>query len=765
MAKVVVFPVGTGEKRYTCNGVLEINGTPARMLDSLLKSMDGDGVYSQGVWNIWAAGPADPDADVIDESWLNGGISFKRGASKNEKINTASGTYINPLDYWAATGFPSVSIPDYVDEDQEELTADLVLNFCTSGFQAQRMGRLAIERSRNGMVVTYPCNLKALQVKVNEVRKVNNALLGWNEKLFRVLDWQFSMTGGINLTLGEYNGAIYDIPSSDLRPIPTPDPTNLPDPWTVPAPTGLTPAESLYATNVASVIMCRVDLSWIQPSVGITLYEIEQNSGSGWLSVGQSPLETCTLWDVQPGAQQFRVRAVNGLGVKSAWSTLNYTVLGKTAPPSDVTGLQIAVVRGQMLISWAAVPDLDANAYEIQLGTVWDAPGNAILVQDYSGTSYPWTPDRTGTISFLIKAKDTSSNYSTNATHLNYVVVAPGPVIGMYQKVIDNIVELHWEQGTVGSFPIDYYELYRGTDFATAVSLGKKYVTADLRSEDLAGSYKYWVVAVDIAGLRSAEAGIYAKVDQPPDYVLHDQRDLIWANGTLVNAVVEGTELVVPVNTTETFQAHFTSPGYSTPQDQINAGKPIFIQSGMTAGSYEEIIDYGAGSPVVIPSVKVTLTVTRITIAGTVTVTPTLYSSTDGSTWTNLGNVYETLAQNFRFLKVHLDIATADNGILRIQQATVKLDVKERNLVTTMNVTDIVSDGTLITFASLGIAPIDVKGITAVAPYTGNATNDPIDARINFTDTPNPTSFKVLAWNKSVARVAVNGVTVTIRYT
>lgn len=417
MAKVMVFPVGTGEKRYTCNGVLEINGTPARMLDSLLKSMDGDGVYSQGVWTIWAAGPADSEADVIDESWLNGGISFKRGATKNEKVNTAGGTYINPDDYWAATGFPSVSIEAYVDEDQEELTADLSLNFCTSGFQAQRMGRLAIERSRSGMVVTYPCNLKALQVKVNEVRKVSNALLGWNEKLFRVLDWQFSMMGGINLTLGEYNPAIYDIATGDMQPIPTPDPTTLPDPWTVAAPADLTVTESLYATNVASMIMVRADLEWTQPTIGVTLFEVEQNYGAGFFPVGQSPTEALTLWDVQIGPQQFRVRAVNGLGVKSEWSTLNYPVLGKQAPPPPVDLFLFSKQPGgaRQFVWRLFSPPLDMAGYLIRYAKTFGATWPDMLPL-HSGTllASPYETNQLsiGDYTFGICSIDTTGNVS-----------------------------------------------------------------------------------------------------------------------------------------------------------------------------------------------------------------------------------------------------------------------------------------------------------------------------------------------------------------
>lgn len=343
MAKTVVFPVIEGEKLYTCNGVLEINGPPARMLDQLLKSMDGDGVYSQGVWNIWAAGPATPETDVIDESWLNGGISFKRGSNKNEKINTVGGTYVNPLDYWAATGFPTVAIPDYIAEDQEELTADLTLNFCTSGFQAQRMARLAIERSRSGMVVNYPCNLKALQVKVNEVRKVSNSLLGWDQKLFRVLDWQFTIAGGVLLTLGEENPDMYDIPGSSLQPLPTPDPTTLPDPWTVTPPSSLTLTPRIYDYNSGTATRVDLDLSWTAGGPGQLQYELQYrivgDTWSGIILVGADTLYT--LPTLAAGNYEVRLRGVNSIGAQSVWVQAERAVpLPDTTVP-NVSGLEI----------------------------------------------------------------------------------------------------------------------------------------------------------------------------------------------------------------------------------------------------------------------------------------------------------------------------------------------------------------------------------------------------------------------------------------
>ena len=509
-----------------------------------------------------------------------------------------------------------------------------------------------------------------------------------------------------------------------------------------------------------------------------------------WQYGGESTTGAETLLPCQP-LETYRVKIVslNNLALplpENMCPIQSISTLGKTAPPADVTGLQAELTRGQMRIHWNANADVDLAGYEIQIGTVWDDPANKVLVQGYAGTSYAWTPDRTGVISILAKAIDTSSNYSTAETRLDYTISGPGIVATLTQQVIDNIVELKWSAASAGSFPIDYYELWKGNDFATSELLGRKYSTFDLLQESVAGTYKYWIRAVDVAGLAGTETGVYAAVNQPPDYVLIDTQNLVFSECTLVNALVENDQVVLPVNTTITFEDHFinnpdtTLEPWASPQDQVDDGYPLYGQPGPASASIERIIDYGA----LIPSSKLTMSVTRIQLVGNVVFTPEIFVGvgvtsdrddikSDSSIvtcdsdiiWVSLGNTYEAAAKNFRFIKYRLVITTDDGGIATIQQINTKLDVKRKTLVTnTINVSDTTGDGTEVSFSSLGIDPIDVVGIVAEAPYTGNATNDPIKALINFTDVANPVGFKVIAWNKSGVRVAVNDVTATITY-
>lgn len=425
------FPTA-GEKRYRCNGYLGLDSTPADLLGQILRTMDGGACYSQGQWSIWAAGPAEPEEEVIDESWLNGAISFKLGSNKNERYNTATGTYTNPDDHWADTGFPAVVIPAYVDEDQEELTIDLQLNMCTSGFQAQRQARLAIERSRRGLVVTYPCNLKALEVKVNEVRKVSNQLLGWDEKLFRVLDWQHSMKGGIILTLGLEDPDIYNIPGSSLQPLPIPALTNLPDPWTVPPPTNLEVVDSIYQ-GLNGTVDSRAIVTWVAPATPyepeydlvvlrittVNLYPGMTIERQEFVASYTTRSTTYNVDGLPPDKYKFWVRARNSLGATSSLSIKVAWIYGKTASPANLTDFNVSFQRGLAYLSWSPATDLDVkiggaivvNHSPLTEGVTW---GNSTQVDRVPGTATSTVVmAQSGT--YLAKAEDSSGNLSAVA--------------------------------------------------------------------------------------------------------------------------------------------------------------------------------------------------------------------------------------------------------------------------------------------------------------------------------------------------------------
>ena len=101
------------------------------------------------------------------------------------------------------------------------------------------------------------------------------------------------------------------------------------------------------------------------------------------------------------------------------------------------------------------------------------------------------------------------------------------------------------------------------------------------------------------------------------------------------SAIVQGNGYLLPVNTTENWSQHFSSRSWTTPQDQINAGYPIFIQPAASSGYYEEVYDCETQ----LGNRQIVIDYAGSVIASTVTITTDISVSTDNITYTTYSNV------------------------------------------------------------------------------------------------------------------------------
>jgi len=233
-------------------------------------------------------------------------------------------------------------------------------------------------------------------------------------------------------------------------------------------------------------------------------------------------------------------------------------------------------------------------------------------------------------------------------------------------------------------------------------------------------------------------------VNQPPDYQLQfDQNSAFGGTRTNV-AAFDGGQLAT-VSLTETWEQHFVSRGWNTPQDQINAGFPIYAQPSTTSGSYEEVIDYGT----LLGSTKITATLTAAPVSGTVTTTPTISVSATSASgpWTNYPGLSSVFVTNFRWARIRYDFAsTGGDDLIIITGLNVRFDVKLKNDSGFVNAVSTDVGGTIVNF---NIPFVDVHSITLSPKGTA--------ARIavyDFTDVPNPTSFRVLLFDTAGNRVS-----------
>ena len=333
---------GSGlENRYTCNGTVDLSALPLDVLDALLSAMDGTRVYAGGVWKIYAGAPISEWVQV-DESWLNGGFSFSRG-DKSGKINTIKATYIDPAENYAVKDLPPLSDASYIEEDGgEELIENLPLNYTASSAGAQRMAQITLRRSRKGLSVKYPCNLKALRLEPNMGIRLCNDRLGWVDKEFRLVDWAFSLTGGIDLALAEEDSTIYNWGTSNYTATTTPGDAGVVDQ----VPGGTTTQD--IADGIAA------DTGGITIGGTATLQSADYTAGtSGWSLNGDGTAEL-----IAPSFGQMKITPEGGIAVLLTNLTGSASVKGTLVKASSTSG-GVAVNPADIPVAFGVIYEND----------------------------------------------------------------------------------------------------------------------------------------------------------------------------------------------------------------------------------------------------------------------------------------------------------------------------------------------------------------------------------------------------------------------
>lgn len=395
----------------------------------------------------------------------------------------------------------------------------------------------------------------------------------------------------------------------------------------------------------------------------------------------------------------FYVKAIDSSGNYSLNPT---TVSYVSEPVKNVSYItynyaDTALTSATVTLNWNDVIDseFDVASYEITYnGTTKIVKANTITV------TADWVGDRLFTIKTIDVHGNKSTGYSQSVTKAR-----PNPVTDARAQVIDNTVMLYWNLPQRTSLPIDHVLIKKGTDWNTAVSIGDKKGAFTTITEIVGAEYTYWLAAVDTDGIESDPVAITTLVNEPPDFTFNGEFFSSFA-GSKISATYDGSVLALPVNTTETFQQHFTSRSWNTPQDQINAGYPIFIQPTNGSGYYEETFDFG----VVLASSRIVLNYRGRIIAGSPVVTPKISLSLDNSTFVEYNGVTDVYGSNFRYVKIRISVTGSTNvDLYEIAEISVRSDSKLKNDAGNITASSSDSLGTIVNFNK---EFIDVQSIT-----------------------------------------------------
>jgi hypothetical protein len=379
--------------------------------------------------------------------------------------------------------------------------------------------------------------------------------------------------------------------------------------------------------------------------------------------------------------------------------------------------------------TWSEVSG--AAQYEIREGTDWDTATLRFRTSSLQGDIDPLIY---GTYTFLIKSLTSGGTYSADTTSV-VVTVPQITAVTLSFQIIDNNILLYWSEPT-SSFEISFYEVFKDN-----VSLGILDGTFFTRFETAAGTYTFRVIATDVAGNESAFAEFPVTLNAPPDFELQDQRVSTFT-GTKTNVKSHNDRLLCNIDLTKTYQDHFDDNSWASPQEQIDAGYPYWLQPAETTGQYEEKVDYGT----ILSNNIVTVAYNQRQITGTTVVLIELAVSDDDITYTAFTAGAVQFFTSFRYVKYRLTFTGSDDhALLEIFNLTFNLDVKREQDggIGTADSTDV--SGTPVTFNKT-FRDIDSINVTPVSTVE-------IKAVYDFTDIPNPTTFYVYLFDSAGVRV------------
>lgn len=571
--EAVTLAAGGSESRYTCNGAFSTSEKPVDLIPKLASSMAGYVVKIGAKWNI-IAGAYESTTLALDESDLAGPISWQSLVSRRDNCNAVKGVYVEPGNLWQPSDFPAIVSDAYIAQDNgETVYHDLKLDYTASASMAQRIAKIDLLRTRQGLTVSFPGKLTAFRAQPGKCVLLTVEKYGWSSKPFWVADGRFAInadgTLGYHLSLRETAAAVYEWATNEEQEIDLAPNTDLGDPLTVAAPGVPSVSEALYETTGSAGVKARATMGWVAvPDAFVVDYLPEYRVAAGaWTTLAATSGIRVIIDDIAPGSYEFRVRARNTMGVSSAYSaTRSKTIVGLAAAPADVTGFSVIKSGGFALAQWALHADLDVKIggrlvirhAPATSGATWN---DGVILEEFNGDAIQGlVPLITGT--YMAKAKDSTGNWSDTAASF---VVTEGTVTGW-----TTVATSTQDPGFTGS--------------KTNLTVASSTLRLDTLGTDATGSYAFAaVVDLATAATRRFEADVAASSFIATDLI--GSRGLVSTWPSVAGAAVNDCDVTLSAAITDDDPAG--SPTWS-------AWTPFFVAD-FTCRAAKFKLDFEAG--------------------------------------------------------------------------------------------------------------------------------------------------------------------------
>jgi hypothetical protein len=419
------------QNRYDCHGVVTLDRKPIEIIEDILSSCVGTLTYEQGKF-VLKVGKSRSSSKTITENDIAGEINVRAKPKRQDLYNQVRGTFSDEDNNYIATDFPIVESSSYQTADGEIVSREIQLPFTTNVAMAERIALILLKQSRQMISLNFIAKPTLLNLSVGDVVTLTLNKLGFSSKQFLVTSYTLNENLTSDISLQEYNSAVYDYNSAtDQTTITAPANINLPSAYSVTAPTNLILDDELRISNEGIVTSVMTVSATVSSDAFVGRYECQfkKASDTNYTDVGIGTAPNFDIHGVIDGTlYDVRIRAINSIGVKSAFLTGQHTVVGELDPPSDVQDFSINIVGQDAFLSWSAVNDLDLAYYSINYSTLTSGAEwqNSIpLIQKIARPATSCTVGaRTG--SYLIKSVDKSGNFSSKEAVISTNITAIG---------------------------------------------------------------------------------------------------------------------------------------------------------------------------------------------------------------------------------------------------------------------------------------------------------------------------------------------------
>lgn len=410
--------------------VLDTRNKVLNNIRTILSNCRGFLTFSAGKYQMTIENTASA-AISLDESDIIGGIQIK-SEDKSVKYNRVIIDFPDiERDFKTSTAaFPpndDTSLPSadqyatmLAEDGGEVLEGRFTYGGITSFYQAEEHAEIILRRSRNSLRVSLTATGAAMDASVGDVISITHATPGFSSKDFRVTGVTLNKDQTVSLNLVEHQDGFYTYGTKRTPPVIAD--TTLPNPTTIEKPSIAHTDELISLFDGSVVSKLTVTVSSNDKFVSEYEVQIKQSTDTNYFSIGKSSNNIFEQFPVIEGKiYDIRARAINTLGVKSAFNYSQHEVNAAFEPPDDVTGYAVDVVGDKVHHTWNPVTNLDLRYYEIRYSTNTATTNYAdtqVLVERIArpGTSVV-TPYQAG-VKYFLKAVDKfgvrSTNYASN---------------------------------------------------------------------------------------------------------------------------------------------------------------------------------------------------------------------------------------------------------------------------------------------------------------------------------------------------------------